>query len=135
MHGLSSSQPALPFLQDSPMALLNVSNLFLPTAGTKGRVLFNSLLFSLSTSLVLCSFAPEYSSGDRNIIFTLQVAPWQTSWDPNSSMWCPNPHCTGTQEYSCAKGHQQHCKMKHLKVRHYQCFWAVGMSACCACSS
>lgn len=78
------------------MALLNVSNLFLSTAGTIGRVLFNSLLFSLSTSPVLCSFAPECTSGERNIIFTLQVAPWQTSWDPNSSMWCPNPQCTRT---------------------------------------
>lgn len=80
------------------MALLSVSNLFLPMAGTIGRVLFTSLLFSLSTSPVLCSFALECTSGERNIIFTLQVAPWQTRWDPNSSMWCPNPHCTGTQD-------------------------------------
>lgn len=44
-----------PFLQASPRAVLTVLNLFLTSAGTIGRVLFISLLCSLSTSPVLCT--------------------------------------------------------------------------------
>jgi len=135
LYGLSSLRPALPFLRGRPMAVLSVSNLFLATAGTIGRVLFISLLCSLSASPVLCSFAPKYTSGGRNIISTLQVALWQTGLDPNSSMQRPNPHCTGTQKYSCAEAHHQNCKIKHLKIRQFQRCRGSPNSACCARSS
>lgn len=74
IDGTVCPQQALPFLQGRPMAVLSALNLFLVTAGVTGRLLFPSLLCSLSTSPVLCSFAPKYTSGDRNISFTLQVA-------------------------------------------------------------
>lgn len=98
-------------------------------------MLLISLLCSLSTSPVLCSFALAYISGERNIIVTLQVTPWQTGLDPNSSMQCPNPDCTGTQKYSCAKEHRQSCKIKNLKMRQSQHCWGSPNWACCAYSS